>query len=311
VVSIALPHLAIERWAKSADQPEGAVALVVEAAHGQLIHAVTRAAAERGAWPGMRLTDARALDPQLVAAPADPEGDRALLARLGRWASRWSPLVEVDGDPSTSLGTGLRLDASGIAHLFGGEAALLKDIERRFRAIGLTARVAAASTAGAAWALARFGKPSPLEEEGRLAEGERGEGCAPQHTPHPPTASLRAPTSPSRGEGRRKESGLAELLAPLPVAALRLSPHSVRTLERLGLKTIGALAGIERRSLARRFREADNPLDALDRALGRKPEPLTAQPFAPPPRATLRLAEPVADPSAALRALELLVPDLL
>ena len=61
---------------------------------------------------------------------------------------------------------------------------------------------------------------------------------------------------------------IAAALAPLPVAALRLSPLATRTLERLGLKTIEALAGIERRSLARRFREADNPLDALDRALG-------------------------------------------
>ena len=92
-------------------------------------------------------------------------------------------------------------------------------------------------------------------------------------------------------------------LAPLPVAALRLSPQANHTLHRLGLKTIGALAGVPRRSLARRFREADNPLDALDRALGRKPEPLTALAVEPPPRATLRLAEPVADPAVLGQAL--------
>ena len=62
VASICLPHLAIERWAKNSGYPpEAPVALVVEAAHGQLIHAVTPAAAERGARPGMRLTDARAV----------------------------------------------------------------------------------------------------------------------------------------------------------------------------------------------------------------------------------------------------------
>ncbi len=92
-------------------------------------------------------------------------------------------------------------------------------------------------------------------------------------------------------------------LAPLPVAALRLSPQANHTLHRLGLKTIGALAGVPRRSLARRFREADNPLDALDRALGRTPEPLTALAVEPPPRATLRLAEPVADPAVLGQAL--------
>jgi protein ImuB len=103
---------------------------------------------------------------------------------------------------------------------------------------------------------------------------------------------------------------LAARLAPLPVAALRLGPAPTRTLELLGLKTIGQLAGVPRRSLARRFREADNPLDALDRMLGRKAEPLTAAPFEPPPRATVRFAEPIADPSAALQALDLLVPKL-
>ncbi len=270
-----MPRLAIERWAKSGDaSPDAPVALTEEATHGPTIVAVTDTAAERGARPGMRLTDARALDPGLQAVTADLAGDAALLARLALWAGRWSPLVEVDGDD------GLRLDVSGVAHLFGGEAGLARDVERRFAAMGLTVRVAVAETAGAAWALARFASsPSPLFGRGRLAEGERGEG-------------------------------LESTLAPLSVAALRLPPGPTRTLERLGLKTIGQLAGVPRRSLARRFREADNPLDALDRMLGRKAEPLTAAPFEPPPRALLRLAEPVDDPSAASQALDLLVPGL-
>ena len=61
----------------------------------------------RGAQAGARLTDARALDPALIAVPADPAGDAALVERLARWAGRWSPLVEVDGDRgcgSTSRG---------------------------------------------------------------------------------------------------------------------------------------------------------------------------------------------------------------
>ena len=90
---------------------------------------------------------------------------------------------------------------------------------------------------------------------------------------------------------------------------MRLPPEAVRTLERLGLKTIGTLAGIERRSLARRFREADNPVDALDRALGRKPEPLTAAPADVPPRAA-RLEEPATHPEAAAQALDRLIPEL-
>jgi protein ImuB len=250
VASIWFPHLAIERWAKSADcEPDVPVVLTIEGAHGPIIHAVTRAAAERGARPGARLTDARALDPALVAEPADPEGDAALVQRFARWAGRWSPLVEADGD-------GLRLDVTGVAHLFGGEEGLVRDIRRCFTRVGFTVRVAIAPTVAAAWALSHFG---------------------------------------------------GDDLLPLHVSALRLDPDTVRTLERLGLKTIGALIDMPRLALVRRFRGSEDVVDALDRILGRKLEPLTAAPADPPPRAMLKLEEPATHPEAASQALERLI----
>jgi protein ImuB len=253
VASIWLPHLPIERWAKTSDcAPDAPVVLTIEGTHGPIIHAVTAAAATRGARAGARLTDARALDPGLVAVPADPAGDAALVERLARWAMRWSPLVEVDGD-------GLRLDVTGVAHLFGGEAALVDDIAARFAALGLTARVAIAPAAAAAWAFSHFG---------------------------------------------------GDELPPLPVAALRLDPDTVRTLQRLGLKTIGALLDLPRLALARRFRGAESVVDALDRLTGRKAEPLTAEPAERPPRAALRLEEPATHPEAGPQALERLIPPL-
>jgi protein ImuB len=264
IASIWLPGLAIERWARTADcAPDAPVILTVEGSHGPIIYAVTRAAAERGAQPGARVTDAKALDPTLMPMPADPEGDAALVQSLARWAGRWSPLVEVDDD-------GLRLDVTGVAHLFGGERGLVADIRKRFAAIGLSVRMAIAPTATASWALAHYGQKSA--------------------------------TICTRDTGAK--------LADLPVAALRLPPEAVHVLQRLGLKTIGTLAGIERRALARRFREADNPVDALDRALGRKPEPLTAVPAERQPRALLKLEEPATHPEAAGQALERLIPEL-
>jgi protein ImuB len=266
LVSVWWPALGIERWTKIAGpQADERVALTVEVSQGQRIHAVTSAAALAGARAGMRLTDARALDPGLAAIPADLAGDERLVRRLARWASRWSPAVEVDGSD------GLRIDATGTAHLFGGEERMVADIVARFASMGLTARAAIAPTALAAWALARFGGKATLV------------------APRVRTAAM---------------------LAPLPVAALGLPPEVTLVLERLGLKTIGCLAGIERRSLARRFREADNPLDAIDRAIGRKAEPLTPLVHHSPPRAILRLVEPVADPAAAPQSLDLLLPDL-
>jgi protein ImuB len=103
---------------------------------------------------------------------------------------------------------------------------------------------------------------------------------------------------------------VSEQLAPLPVSALRLDADTVRTLERLGLKTIGALIGVPRLALARRFRGGEDVVEALDRALGRKDEPLTAVRDDPPPRALLRLEEPATHPDAAGQALERLVPEL-
>ena len=252
----------MERWARSSDcAPDAPVALTVEGTHGPVIHAVTKAAAERGARAGARLTDARALDPALIAIPADPEGDIALVQRLACWAGRWSPLVEVDG------GNALRLDVTGIAHLFGGERGLARDIQRRFAKLGLTTRLAIAPTAAAAWALAHHA-PCICSDD---AEAK---------------------------------------LAPLHASALRLDADTIRTLERLGLKTIGALIGVPRLALARRFRGAEDVVDALDRMFGRKAEALTALPSDPPPRAALRLEEPATHPEAAGHALEQLIPGL-
>ena len=293
VLSLWLPALAIERWAKSSDSPpDEPIVLTVEGTHGLIIHAATRAAATRGARPGARLTDARALDPSLVAIPADPAGDEALLARLARWAARWSPLVEVDGSD------GLRLDVSGIAHLFGGERGLVKDVRGRFAALGLSSRIAIAPTAAAAWALARY-SPSPLCGRGREPRSGGRERGWRGRTPSPRSPSVSRPL-PQRGEGLEK----------LPVAALRLEPQTVRTLERLGLKTIGALIAMPRLALARRFRGAEDVIDALDRMLGRKDEPLTALRAEPPPRSVLRLEEPATHPEAAPQALERLIPGL-
>jgi protein ImuB len=293
IASIWFPHLAIERWTQTADcPPDDPIVLTIEGAHGPIIHAVTPAAGERGARPGERLTDARALHPSLVAVPADPEGDADWMQRFARWAGRWSPLVEVDGADA------LRLDVTGVAHLFGGEEGLVPDIRRRFARIGFTVRVAIAPTAPAAWALARF--PSPQRGEGDSAKqsGVRGFGA---------NRVGRAPSPYPLPAGERE---LVAKLEPLPVSALRLDPGTVRTLERLGLKTIGALSDMPRLALARRFRGEEDVLLALDRMLGRKPEPLTAAPAEPPPRALLRLEEPAAHPEAASQALERLIPEL-
>ncbi len=101
----------------------------------------------------MTLAHARALlSPRAVhESPHDPAGDRASLARLARWAERWSPVVEAD-PPGRLL-----LDITGCEHLFGSEERLARSLRRGLARLGFTARIGVAGTVGAAWALARCG----------------------------------------------------------------------------------------------------------------------------------------------------------
>ena len=200
---------------------------------------------------------------------ADLSADAADLERLAQWTRRWCPWVQSDGMD------GLLLDTTGASHLHGGEAAMLLGMERAFARAGLTARIAAAPTIGAAWALAHHAA------EARVSCG------APE---------------------------LAHRLAPLPAAALRLDAETVLLLKRLGLKTVGDLDAVPRPALIRRFRRIEaveaNPVLRLDQATGRLAEPLMPQGETPPLRALLRLAEPVGELDGLTRLLADLAADL-
>src|SRR5690606_17304272 len=97
------------------------------------------------------LTDARSLCPHLAIVPSDPGGDLDCLEKLALWIRRWGPWSAIDPPD------GLILDITGAAHLFGGEDALLADARMLLERRGFAARLAIASTAGAAWALAHHG----------------------------------------------------------------------------------------------------------------------------------------------------------
>lgn len=104
-----------------------------------------------GIAPGMTLADAGALCPGLVTRESEPDADARLLNCIAAWADRFTPFVALDR-PS-----GLFLDITGAAHLFGGEEAMLEMVKAGPAARGLAARAAIAPTPGAAFALARHG----------------------------------------------------------------------------------------------------------------------------------------------------------
>lgn len=112
IVSLWLPRLAAERLLRRMGGV-GAPFAVVGEVRGALTVASASAAAEAaGVRAGMGLADARAVRPDLVTRPADPQAEAAFLAALARWAQRYSPWVATDG------ADGLALDVSGCAHLF-------------------------------------------------------------------------------------------------------------------------------------------------------------------------------------------------
>ena len=169
--------------------------------------ALDEGATALGLFAGQKATDAAALAPELVTAEAEPALDQAALVALADWCARFSPAVAIDAPD------GLFLDITGVAHLWGGEAAMMGDLIARLATNGLPARAAVAATPGAAWALAHFG------EDGTIA-------------------------APGEEEA---------LLSPLPVTALRLAPEATAQIARLGLTTIGRLAAQPRASVTRRF----------------------------------------------------------
>ena len=106
--------------------------------------------------------------------------------------------------------------------------------------------------------------------------------------------------------------GLADVLAPLPVAALRLPPEIVAALRDVGIERIGGLMQAPRAPLRRRF--GPEPLLRLDRALGTEPEPLAFLTAPDTPQAAARFAEPIGSAEVMERVMAdlcaRLVPDL-
>lgn len=237
----------------------GPFALVESGSRGVRLSAVNQAALRAGLAAGDALADARAVYPALATATATPAADRARLAKLASWLGRYGIGRNAYGFTRPAAGGypvrhyGLWVDISGVAHLYGGEAALLTDLARRLTGFGLTAHLGLADTLGAAHALAWHG----------------GTG----HGHNRPVSARIAPTGATLAA-----------IGDLPVAALRLDAACVKLLGRLGLKTIGNLSSLPRATIERRFHSRETGrrvLLRLDQALGTITEP--RRPMAEPP----------------------------
>ena len=211
VVSLWLPFWPTERLRRQryaalpADVP-----LVTRGHDGRRMVLASACKAARGLslQAGMPLAHAQAMVPDLTIVDATPAEDARALEQLAAWCMWLSPMTAADPPD------GVWIDATGCAHLHGGEQPMLSLLSETLAKLGLTGRMAIADTPGAAHAVARYGKQA---------------------------VSVIEP------------SGQAEALTSLPIDALRIDGAKADGLRRLGLDRIGQLASTPRGPLARRF----------------------------------------------------------
>ncbi|MEO0387184.1 MAG: DNA polymerase Y family protein [Pseudomonadota bacterium] len=247
------------------------VAVVADEAGRQVVLGATRAAVAAGVAPGLGLTDARAVCPDLLTRAADPVRQGDVLAALRRWLGRISPWVGEEGTDT------LRADLTGSAHLFGGEAALAETLSQDCAQLGFTVRLGIANTPGAAWAVARFDRAERRGLRTGDAIDQEARATRSRAAKRPDRRAALAPRA--EHVAIVPPDGTRATLAPLPVAALRLAPDTVEHLARLGLRRVEDLAVLPRAALARRFGIA--VVRRLDQAFGSEPEPISpsAQPL--------------------------------
>ncbi|TBZ80626.1 DNA polymerase Y family protein [Rhizobium leguminosarum bv. viciae] len=197
------------RRADPAIPVEQPIAVISKSGSKRWVSAADAAARKAGLHVGMPAAKAQALlrAPRMI--DADPAADAVALERVTMWAlTQYSPIVAVDALD------GIVMDTEGADHLQGGEERMLTSIANRFRAKGLTARVAIADTWGAAHACAR----AINRETVIVPSGE----------------TIRA-------------------VERLPISLLRLPEKIVGHLRMLGFRTIGELSATARAPLALRF----------------------------------------------------------
>ena len=150
LLSIWFPRLASDIALRKRPR-NGPFALIRRVGNVDTIHCLNKAAEAQSLRRGMTQADARAIYPDLTTDQADLPRESDTLAKLARWADRYSPLVARDGSD------GLVADVTGVPHLFGGETGLRDDLRTRLERMSIEAVIAIAETRSAAFACARHG----------------------------------------------------------------------------------------------------------------------------------------------------------
>lgn len=176
--------------------------------HGRMrVTDVSMVAKTKGLYNAMVVADARAILPAVVVLDDQAGLADKLLKKICIWCIRFTPITCIDNDD------GVILDATGCAHLWGGEENYLKTILDKLTGFGFHVRAVIADTIGAAWAVCRYGKNKMI-----ISSNEQ-----------------------------------TEVLMNLPLAALRIEAAITEKFSKLGLYKIAAIMHMQRSALRRRF----------------------------------------------------------
>jgi protein ImuB len=152
----------------SKQNPNNDPSIVVAKQNNALqISALDDAAARLGLEIGLPLANARAICPELSVFDADEVADAKILNDIADWCDRFTPLVALDPPH------GLFLDITGCAHLFGGEAALLRSVCNVLTRQGFAVSGAIAGTSICARTMTRHGSGHII------GDGEEADAVAP------------------------------------------------------------------------------------------------------------------------------------
>ncbi len=190
ILSLWLPRLPIDRIkrqlaggnAAPVKQNDDPSIVVTKQNNALQIYALDDAAAHLGLEIGLPLANARAICPHLRVFDADEAADAKALNDIADWCDRFTPLVALDSPH------GLFLDITGCAHLFGGEAVMMRLLCDVLTVQGFTVSAAIASTSVCARTMNRH-------VHGRIIrDGEEAEAVRPL-----PVSALGAEDAITRG----------------------------------------------------------------------------------------------------------------
>lgn len=199
-----------------------------------MVSAASPLAIKEGVCEGMPVSEAKSLlnsSGRFTIFEHDLEQDVRGLETLSDSLEEFSPVVGLEVIDSREFKRGRRpnslfLDVTGLAHLFGDETQLARQLLLHCDGLGYLPRIAIADTVGEAWGLARYAAGHHFSE-----------------TRQP----LVMPVAKKRDEIANG------LIRQLPVESLRLDPALIDTLFQLGIENLGQLLRLSRDELAMRL----------------------------------------------------------